>query len=80
MAKTYEEVVYAEECDALALELKAVLDEVKVPDGRVRRAILAAAIVTAAQLVDGNSMPEDTDVIRSGGVAECVKQILEGAK
>lgn len=68
----YEVAVYAEECDALTLAIKNVIKPAfdGIPDQRVRSAVTAAALLTAAQLLDGNEMPRETEVLKPNGVAE----------
>lgn len=69
----YEAVVYTEEASALASEILDAIGRVSIPDERVRRAIIAAALTTAAQRCDGN---ERADVEIPDGIASAVRLML----
>jgi hypothetical protein len=75
MTTSYFEAVYAADTQELTdAFIKAIaLCPVEEP---VRNLIIACALVSAAQLVDGNAMPRQAAITRYGGVAENVRQIL----
>lgn len=73
---TYEEAVY--ECDALTRKLIAACAETNaIPDERVRVAIISAALVSAGHAMDGNKMPEETWLMKRGGIAEGMATMLD---
>lgn len=73
----YERAVYDEECDMLARAIiLACRRAAAIPDRRARTAIISAALLTAGQMLDGNKMPEETYVIKPGGVVESMAYCL----
>jgi hypothetical protein len=75
----YATAVYAEEADAMALSiaLRLGLSETEDP---ARLPVLAAALVTAMQMTDGNHMPRQSKLLLHGGLAHRVKQLLGDAR
>jgi hypothetical protein len=57
---SYETAVYVEDVDALTAELVAVINKgtEHITDERIRNAVIGAALVTAAQVIDGIDMPQ----------------------
>lgn len=74
---TYEAAVYDDECMSI---MRAILDACseasKIPDKRVRCAIIASAMKTAAQVLDGNDMPRESSVLKPGGIAAGLAALL----
>jgi hypothetical protein len=68
--RAYERAVYADDCDSITRAIMDACDEVgNIPDRRVRAAIVSAALLTAAQSLDGNDAPEASLVLKPGGIA-----------
>jgi len=65
---TYEVAVYSEECEDLVRDiLSACSEALKIKDVRVRVAIIGAALLTAAQMIDGH--PDSTQIKHDGVMA-----------
>lgn len=73
----YEHVIYLEDTDRLTKELILICQETsRVPDKRVRQAILVSSILTLIQVLDGQDMPKDSGKFIRGGVADRIRDLL----
>jgi len=73
---SYEESVYLEDVQALAAKIKVVLDDWdRISDPERRSQVMAAALLTSAQMADGNRFPEEGKVFKSYGVADFIRYI-----
>lgn len=72
---TYEASVYAEEATNLAGEILAICQLAPIPNDGARGAIIAAAMITAAQRLDGIVYPKikDDDGV-TGAIARLIKR------
>lgn len=72
---TYETCVYMEQVEALTNEILAVMHRHvgDIEDDRVRNAMAAAALITAAQTVDALKMPEK---YRVNGVSGLMREMV----
>lgn len=70
----YEAAVYAEECQVLADTIAKACRDFSIDDVRMRDQLIAAAIVTAAQMLDGT---ETLDVIKAAGVVDRISFIIK---
>lgn len=72
---TYETCVYMEQVEALTNDILAVLQKHvgDIKDDRVRNAMAAAALITAAQTVDALEMPEK---YRVNGVSGLMREMV----
>ncbi len=79
---TYERAVYAEECDSLCEDIISLCRNAPAEnaDERARSAIFCAALLSAAQYLDGNKMPEETRIIKKDGIASWMLKCLLDAK
>ncbi len=76
---TYEEAVYSEDVDTLVNDLIAMMSPKieLISDKRVRNAVVAAALITTAQYLDGAlMMTDDPRYIKLGGIADAMRKVL----
>lgn len=79
MADEYELSVYADEVEVLLSGvLHACAAASTIRDRRARSCIIASALMTAAQVLDGNDMPRESKIVRPGGVAATLAILMAG--
>jgi hypothetical protein len=76
MTLSYETAVYVEDVKALTDEIVALIRARTeyVPEGHLRKAIIGAALVTAAQEIDGLSLPV---LWKRGGITGMIRHIAD---
>ena len=69
MTLSYETAVYVEDVKALMDEIVALIRArtEHVPEGNLRKAIIGAALITAAQELDGSDLAADMEARRHHG-------------
>lgn len=74
----YRSAAMADEADALTEAIIASVNRiVNISDGDVRTAVIASSLMTAAQVLDGNEMPRDTNIIKPNGVADSLSFLCD---
>jgi hypothetical protein len=77
--RRYEQAVYADDCDSICRAILDACDEAgHIPDRRVRAAIVSAAMLSAAQTLDGNDMAGESLVLKAGGIAAGLASLIRG--
>ena len=76
MTVRYETAVYVEDVEALTAEIVALIRArtEHIPAGHVRDAIIGASLITAAQELDGLSLPHTW---KRGGITGMVRHIAD---
>jgi hypothetical protein len=76
MTISYETAVYVEDVEALTAEIVAAINQrtEHIPEGHVRDAIVGASLITAAQELDGLSVPV---LWKRGGITGMVRHIAD---
>ena len=77
MTDDYARAVYQEDCDRMMRAVKAAIESVEI-EGPYRAAVISAAVMTAAQVIDGNKMPEESKIVRPGGIAAALVCLVAG--
>lgn len=78
MAIPYAAAVLSEDCEALVRRLVVAcqMTTASVDDPRDRASVISAALMTTAQILDGNDMPRESGTIRRDGVTESLALLV----
>jgi hypothetical protein len=74
----YEAAVYSDISDAMVARLLLAISEDNIPDQRASSCIVAAALLTVAQIVDGNVMPSESEFLKRDGIAHTLANLVVG--
>lgn len=74
----YESAVYSDIADAMVDRMRAIIDNESISDPRARACIIAAALLTVAQALDGNDMPSESYLLKRNGVAHVLADLVAG--